>query len=765
MTAAPTTEATAPTGATDEDGARSRHPWVPRLTWRAEAVIATVLSSGLFVVGFGGGPARLSLPLSGGDLLPPYVAAHMWSQGSPLGNNSLGFPFGMELRYYPTGDLLQNFFAGLVAWATDNPFLGLNLVFAASFPLTALAALWVFRVSGMRGPWAVLASLALTFIPYHWLRLVHIYLGTMYSVVLGVGLALLVANGTVQERLRSPSRLRFALFLLLLAVLIGASGIYYACFTVLLCAAACLYRAARGSGWRDLLLCVAPAVAVALVLAVVLAPATLYVSTHPPFEPVADRLPIESVVYSGVLVLLLLPAPISRIPGFGPVNDAVRDLFAAASSSPTAGVLWDANFGSVATIVALAIVAVGGFQLVRRSARYEGSATAEPQPVSLGLLALLSATTLLFFVPWGLNFLFAYVVTAQLRGWDRLVPVIFTLLFIGAGVVLQRLKLRVRPAVTATGLVLGMAVLLLDSVLPYRSFYAAAEANGGATGKAGYAYAADLNTAVPGQCGVLQLPYMDYPEVPPKVELDVYDPLWPALTNPTKSWSSAAMKGTPASAWQRALGDVVDAEDVPALEAGGFCAVHLDLRGYAPENRAKVTGALEGLLGAPVAVGLGGNWLSYALPSPAEGNVDVAELTEAPGRLGTFYSPPMITPAAGVPADPVAGALRTTWALGHGRTEFSISSIPDGADFTKLAGELDVEDCSGQQAILTLRAGEEESTLMTVLAVGEAQPFSISLNDPVREAELSLRISGPDCDATDGDGATTVSVVDLHAEG
>src|SRR4051812_44791654 len=100
----------------------------------------------------------------------------------------------MDLRYYPTADVAQHLAAGLVPWLTGNPFVGLKLVSALSFPVTALATLWVLRVAGLRGPLAAVAALALTFIPYHWYRIAHVYLGTMYSAVLGVGLALLIGN-------------------------------------------------------------------------------------------------------------------------------------------------------------------------------------------------------------------------------------------------------------------------------------------------------------------------------------------------------------------------------------------------------------------------------------------------------------------------------------------------------------------------------------------------------------------------------------------
>jgi phosphoglycerol transferase len=734
--------------------------------WQGQIEIAvTVLSSCLlFALGFGGGPSRLAVPLGGGDLLPAYAASYLWSQGAPFGNSSLGFPFGMELRYYPTADVLQNLFAGVVARIWDNPFLGMNAAFAVSFPVTALAVLWVFRIAGLRGPVAVLGALALTFIPYHWYRIDHVYLGTMYSAVLGVGLALLVGTGAVERRLRSASRRRSLLELLFVAVLVGTSGIYYACFTILICVAAAVFRFAQGVGWRRLLLALTPVPLVLASLGAALLPATLYVAAHPAILPVADRLPVESVTYSGALAFAFLPAPVSRIPGFGPVNDLVNGLFFDASATPTSGVLWFANFGSLATVVAMAVFAVGGLILVRRAARRRAAGLPpvddDPTAVSLGLIGLLLATAVLFFVPWGLNYLFADLVTPQLRGWDRLVPVLFTLVFLGAGTVLKRLGRRPGPVVGAGLAVLAVVLLVCDSVLPYRSLFAGAAANGSVFGAAGHAYAAELNEAVPGRCGVLELPYMGYPEEPNKGTMGNYEPLWPALTNQEKLWSFGAMKGTVASAWQRSLGDSLDPDDVPPLEAAGFCAVHVDRRAYSAPVADEVTGALEALLGAPVATGLDGHWLAYELPSPAADPLPVDELAAGAGAgdLGTFFAPPVITPASGTAAVASADGLRPTWWLPAGEAEFDVDSLDGGADFTALTGELQGPDCGDMDVIVELRSGEDEASVPVHLTAGATSPFSVRLDDPSRTAELTVVLPSDAC--TNGPAAPgTVALV------
>jgi len=730
-----------------------------RFARHADALSVAFLSSVMFVAGFGGGLGRLSTPLGIGDALPAYYVGKLWGEGAPFGNATLGYPFGMDLRYFPTTDVTQNLLAGLFNSVTHNPFLSMNLVFAASFPITALVALWVLRLVGLRGPVAVFFSLAFTAIPFHWLRVEHVYLATMYSAALGVGLALLVGTGELEKRLRSPNRIRACLPLIGIVVVIAASGIYYACFAILLCAVAALYRFANGSRWRGVAVNLGAAASVAVVMALVLAPSIAQQHAQPPLEPVADRLLIESVLYAGTLAFAILPAPISYIPGLGHLNAWITSTYdSVLPHNYSAGVLSYSDGGSLFTFAALLFVGVGLVLSRRRAAisRRTAAATDAGSPpeahARFGLVGILLGAGVLFFIPWGFNFLFAAGLTTQLRAWDRILPVLFLLVFAAAAVIWRELRLPVGGRRVWAGFALCMVLLGLDAVLPYRAGFNEAFTRGTTMTDAGESYAGAVNAAIPEDCAVLTLPYVGYPESGPVVAMGVYEPFWLALTNPEKEWSFAAMKGTVDAAWQESLGNDIDASAVADLEAGGFCAVHVDRRGYSDEDADRMLADLTSLLGAPVATGFDGNWLTFALPQGNDG-VDLPDVAEMPDPLQTFYFPPDVERSG---AAPEVTAFDEWWWVDSTPVEFEIRSIVDEADFTTVSGELTAADCARREVAATLTSGNQTATTTITLDPGESQAFSVELAKPTVSAILTVTTDGASCSA--GEGAPRHSV-------
>lgn len=575
-----------------------------------EFLAAAAVSLACALIVFGPLLGSLDSPLSGGDLFTSYVAAGAWSPiGWPISTH-VGFPDGMDLRYFPSLDLIESLLAWAISSLSGSPFLGVNLVLLLSYPVVGAIAYLTIRLTTLRGPLAIALAAAYALIPFHWDRgLGHVYLATMYSAALGVALALLIGGGWI-PRFLAEGRLR-AMRISALAVIVlltAWSGIYYAFFALLLGTAAWLWRLAHRDTWRTLLAAALPLIAIAVLMVIGLLPSIIQLRLHPPASPISERLPAESVTYAGNLLMALLPAPISDAPGLAGYNAWASTLISSAQANEATGV---GNFGTWITSACLVIFLVGGIVLRRRPGSLPSSRRA-PQ-VSWPLIACLLSVTIAFFIPWGLNMLFASAVTPQIRAWNRLLPLLLLLIVVGAALVLSRVTVASRPLIAWPALVVILAATISGSVLPYRSLYQGTARNAATLADQALDYADQVNRAIPARCGILQLPYVPFPEAgltPPA--LQDYEHFVVAALNPGKDFSYGAVKQTPAADIATSISTPVTPGDVERLRARGFCAIHLDLRGYEPGPLQETQVMLQATLGDPVASGRDGAWLTYA---------------------------------------------------------------------------------------------------------------------------------------------------------
>ena len=575
---------------------------------------AFVIALAFSMVVFGPLLPHLDDPWSGGDMLSTYVNTRNAAVLGYAHTTQLGFPIGMDLNLAPNLDLTENWGAWVINTLFGTTFAGLNVVLIGSFPLVAALAVVAVRLAGLRGPLAVAVAVAYTFIPYHWGRgLGHTYLATLVSAVLGVILVLLIGSGRLRRALSDDQqRLRWwRVGALVIAIIVVAwTGMYYAAFTLILGVAALIWRLAHGARWRALLVDAIPLVGIGALALVAFIPSLLALASNPGARELTERLPYESVIHAGVLMFALLPLPMSRLPLMSGYNEWATTVAAAGGGVEATSIT---NFGTWTTSVA-AVVMIAGLLVPRWRARSHST---------LPLTAYLTAVALLFFVPWGLGALVAYGITPQIRAWNRLLPVILLLLIVGAAAVLHRTRLSwprsmhaaregVWPSVAA---LVVLAITLLDSVAPFKLPYRESVEASAVEIAFAREYAVLVNDAMPGECGILQLPHMVYPEQGELNELNDYEHFRVALANTVKHWSYGALKQTTAGDWAEAIKAVPSGNDIERLVAAGFCGIHLDARGFANDAFTMASIELESRLGEPVAVGHEGDWLMFALPA------------------------------------------------------------------------------------------------------------------------------------------------------
>lgn len=728
----------------------------------AEAAIAALVAGLMSMAVFGPILRWIGTGWSGGDMLSTYVDAELW-RGFGYGiTDQFGFPLGIDKNYFPAVDITENNFAQAISWLTDQPFVGVNLLILLTFPLVAFLAYFLFRMTGLTGPLAIAGAAAFSLIPFHFGRaLGHTYLSTLYSAVTGVALVLLVGSGRFEQivkRLRRPgtsaaARVWTALALIVLVVVTAWTGVYYAAFTLILGAAALIWRFAHRASWRALALDATPFVAIGVLVVAGVLPSLLSTWSDPPLGVVTERLPYESVIFAGFLAVALLPLPQSNLPGLDFYNRQVTEAVGAAgfveNSAPSNYGTW-VTAGSLLVIVA-AVIARNRYPHLK-SLR---TGTVLPRGrVSLDFVLYLLLATVLWFIPWGLNYLFAGTVTAQIRAWNRLTPYLLLFLLLGAAAAIHRTKVARNPRWAIPIAAVVLALTFVDAVLPFRAAYADNARKGAELTTQARSYAEQANGAIPERCGVLQLPYMGYPEVGVVGDVNDYDHFWVSINNPNKGWSYGAIKSTDAGIWSGQLPDVPSDEQMSLLRGAGFCAIHVDRRGWPDSETAMITGYLTDRFGDPIATANDGKWAMFDIRSvqPAD-----EQATQA------FLRQPFIS------ADPTTTHPRESeltddwWWTRDEQTTFTLTPTDSDWPVRMVSGTITAPSCGPRPVTVTLSAGEIESEQTVIALPDEPTPFELALpsaSDSV--AELTVFAPGPACESGDEPGVRFAQVGGLR---
>jgi len=416
----------------------------------------------------------------------------------------------------------------------------------------------------------------------------------------------------------------------------------------------------------------------------------------------------------------------SEFPRMGYYNEAVTKVL---QDAPAVESFVITNFGTWATALAAIAMVVGLLLQARRPKR---PATA----ITLGFVAYLTVVAILFFVPWGLNLIFAEAITGQIRAWNRLLPILLLLFTLGGAIAIQRFGWVRRLGVTIPIAVVLLVLTAVDAVLPFRVVYQGVVDAGAEVTAAGRDYAVKVNEALPDGCGVLQLPYMAYPEHGPERGVNDYDHFWVSSTNSKQDFSYGSVKFTDASIWASQLPQVPSDAQIRWLRGAGFCAIHLDTRGYISEVLAPVQANLAERFGQPAASGYDGDWELYDIRTAAPAPVE---------ETWAFLHQPFIE-VNYVEVTPVERELTDAWWwMRAGTAELTLIASSEDAPVASVSGEIGAPPCGPIPATVILEAGGQRTSTTVLADPDKTGAFELSLDAPVSEATLTVQVLGRGC--------------------
>lgn len=595
------------------DGQRSAIRRVASL----ETLCTVVGSLIIYVVATGPSRRMLSGPTAVGDGLSTYAAT-----GGRVSDVSiaphLAYPYGIDTRYFPGNDIISNNVTRLISSAFHSSFAGLNLLFVLSFPIIALAALWLFHQARISAPLSAVLALAFTALPFHFWRFEHIYLSMYWSLPIGLGLALRIARGDLEHIGLRPVRRSLLCWtpIIALSLVVAWSGVYYTIFSTIIVGLALLFRIPRCEGWRRFLAnLVVPGVVVTASV-VVLLPG--FIVQRSATTTIYERSAYESVFFSGQIVDAILPSTASELPLANEPAESLSDINAQANASGAIGVRWVSDHGSVFTLISFALLCwwsiVAGAKRRSQSSRnllgeFNDDQILSDQMLALQFVVTALILTVLLIVPFGFNSLFAVVLSSSIRAWDRLIPMFQLLLLLGAGLVIEQRgwirALRKRPLKRVMVVGLAISALLFDTVLPARAFFKSQADVGAMQYWAAAAISARVEELAGTDCAILQLPFMEFPESAGREDLGVYEPFWVGLAGRRNSWSYGGIRGSEQDLWLRRV-SVDPASNADELRALDFCGILVDSLGLSEGELATLVASLQPLFGAPTEVGLRG---------------------------------------------------------------------------------------------------------------------------------------------------------------
>ncbi len=497
-------------------------------------------------------------------------------------NRWLGAPGEQELYDFPLPHWTHVMVWAFLRLFTHDYGVLLNLYFFLTFPLCAFSALYAFRRFGISTGLAVAGAALFAILPFHLMRREsHLFLSSLYTLPLAAMVIVWLAVGNPlfgfelpAEVSSRPAITHDGLIALVSCVLIGWDNAYYAFFTGGFLLIAGLLGTFRHGHRRSLVSALIMSAVLTGALVTVLLPNIMYFHKHGR-TLVAQRLPVESEMGPLTLIQLIAPLPGHRVPFLAHLRQYYDTHAIMVNENKTASL---GLLGSIGFLVSLASL------FRRRCSEFI---------YSLGILNLWA---LLVGTMGGVGALFAFLVSPQIRAYNRISVFIG---FFGIAALVWTLDRWLRshlPRLGFIGLMLIPSLLLtigiLDQIprhpLTPRSVLEAEFDEQDA-------FIARIERSVPADSMIFQLPYMYFPERGSINKMEDYSQLIGYLHSKSLRWSYGAMHYRQTDQWQAAVSAEPPDQMTRSVAEAGFSGIFVDRFGYA-DNGAALEAQLRALL-------------------------------------------------------------------------------------------------------------------------------------------------------------------------
>lgn len=490
-----------------------------------------------------------------------------WYNINPL----VGVPGGLEMYDYPIIDSLHFFIMKIISFINSDYAFVMNMYYLLTYPLVMLTTMIVFIELKINPLLALLGALLYTFLPYHIFRGGHLFLIGYYLVPLAILIVIWIAT---QERLFFSQNLgkkltwsinKKSIAALVICILVSCNGAYYAFFTCFFLIIIGIYTSLSSKKILPLLISSVLIATVTLGVAVNILPSFVHKYKNAGNPIVSARNFEATETYGLKITQMLLPITNHRIDWVAAQKEKYNRNAPLVNENDTA---------------ALGVLGGIGFIVLLFSSlflqRFNGTIVA-----SLGVLNL---SAILLGTIGGFGTVFAILVTAQIRSYNRLSIFIaflsFAFLMILASSIYERYghrrvaKYALRFSVVVCA-IFGIYDQTSPSLVPSSIIEKEYYSDG--------AFIAKIEEVVPKDAMIFQLPYVSFPEGEHIQNLGNYDLLKGYLHSDSLKWSFGGMKNREGDVRFRELVKKEINVAMEMISAIGFQGIYIDRNGYSKE--------------------------------------------------------------------------------------------------------------------------------------------------------------------------------------
>lgn len=512
-------------------------------------------------------------------------------------NQRVGAPDGSSLIDVPFMDIDMAFVLWIINFVTNDFAKTYYVFYILTYAMSAAGMFMLLEKMEV----AYWLNSAISFIfaiaPFHFFRAMgHMSLSNYVTVPLGIYLAFAILEGEMPVIKKRKERKIFNYTftkVMWLAIIVGFGQLYYAFFSLIVMAVALLFRLIKKKSFKVLIREGIIVYITSICFLIGIFPKIFYGWRQGKNLVAGIRVPMESELYGMKIIELLMPVSYSRV---GKLREFTEKYV-------TSGVWVSENtLSSLGIVSSIAFIFICCWlvyfffaELVRNDY------TEKMQLVSISTLILV-----LFCTVGGFGTIFNFLVSPQIRAYNRASIVINCLVLTAAAITMQRITKK--KLLMVTGIVL-VAVAIYDQVLimpngwqesakiqqeEYESFFSSIEEE---LGKGAMVY---------------ELPYMNFPESPGIYNMLDYTHFLGYIFTDDIYWSYGGVIGRDETAKELYIDEGMSTRFLQGIKEAGFDGLYIDTYGFEDQGK-EITGFYKKLIKSEPIISSDGRFFLYLI--------------------------------------------------------------------------------------------------------------------------------------------------------